>query len=76
MTPKQFDCVQMKGDIQQQLAEEFAGMPEAEAQRIIDQRIATNPILGPVLKRIRVISYPSTTASAFGGPPPTRSPIS
>jgi hypothetical protein len=72
MKPKQFDCVQMKWDIQQQLAEEFAGIPEAEAQRILDQRVVANPILGPILKRVRVISYPS--ALAFDGQPTTGSP--
>jgi len=65
MKPKQFDCVQMKWDIQQQLAEEFTGMPETEAQQILDQRVVANPVLGPILKRLRVISYPSTPASEF-----------
>ena len=64
---KSFDCVQMKWDIQQQLAAEFADIPEAEAQRILDQRVAANPILGPILKQIRVIlPFPSPTTSTFG----------
>ena len=49
-TKKKFDCVQMKWDIQRQIAEEFAGMPEEEARKIIRERIAANPILGRFFK--------------------------
>ncbi len=55
---KKFDSVQMKMDIQKQIAEEFAEVSENEAQRIMDKRVATDPILGPFLKNVRVISLP------------------
>ena len=50
---KAFDCVQMKWDIQKKMAEEFKGMPEAEARAIQDKRIAEDPILGPFLKKVQ-----------------------
>ena len=53
MKKKAFDCVQMKWDIQQKEAAEFAGVSEEEKRRILDQRIANNPILGPFLRRVR-----------------------
>jgi len=53
--PKKFDCVQMKWDIQKKLAEEFAGVPEWEARKIMNERVAADPILGPFLKNVKVI---------------------
>ena len=53
MKNKTFDCVQMKWDIQRKEAEEFAGVSEEEKRRILDERIANNPILGPFLRRLR-----------------------
>ena len=50
---KNFDCVQMKWDIQAKIAKEFAGMSEAEARKIQDERVARDPILGPFLKKVR-----------------------
>jgi hypothetical protein len=50
---KTFDCVQMKWDIQRKLREEFAGVPEAEKERILAERIHNNPILGPFLQRVK-----------------------
>lgn len=52
-TKKKFDCVQMKWDIQRQIAEEFAGIPEEEARRIMRERVAADPILGPFLEKVR-----------------------
>jgi hypothetical protein len=54
--PKPFDCVQMKWNIQEQLAKEFAGVPEEEAQRRLNERVSADPILGPFLKRVQDIS--------------------
>lgn len=54
--PKNFDCVQMKWKIQEQLAKEFAGVPEVEAQRRLNERVRADPILGPFLKRVQDIS--------------------
>ena len=50
---KKFDCVKMKWDIQAKIAKEFAGMPEDQARRIQDERVAKDPILGPFLKKVR-----------------------
>ena len=50
---KTFDCVRLKWDIQQKIAEEFAGIPDEEAHRIQGERVANNPILGPFLKKVR-----------------------
>ena len=49
---KQFDCVRMKWDIQQQIRKEFEGVPEAEAREAQMRRVAEDPILGPLYKRL------------------------
>ena len=51
-TSKKFDCVQMKWEIQQQLAEEFATMSDKEAYAIQMERVRQNPILGQFLKKV------------------------
>jgi hypothetical protein len=48
---KNFDCVQMKWDIQRKQREAFAGVPESEQRRILMARVAADPILGPLLLR-------------------------
>jgi len=50
---KDFDCVQMKWDIQQKLLEEERQLGREEAHRRQDERVRNDPILGPFLKRIR-----------------------
>ena len=50
---KGFDCVQMKWDIQQKLLEEERLLGPEEAHRRQDERVRNDPILGPILKRIR-----------------------
>ena len=42
---KDFDCVQMKADIQQQLQLEIAQFGEEEAGRLRQQRLFNDPIL-------------------------------
>jgi hypothetical protein len=54
--PKLFDCVQMKWKIQEQLANEFAGVSEEETQRRLHERVMADPILGPFLKRVQDVS--------------------
>jgi len=49
---KEFDCVQMKWDIQAQIAKEYKGIPEEEAHRLQAEQIANDPILGPFLKKV------------------------
>lgn len=53
MKHKKFDCVQMKWDIQRKQREELAGLPEPEQRRILMERVAADPILGPFLERVR-----------------------
>ncbi len=50
---KAFDCVQMKWNIQQKIAQEFAAVPEEEALRRQRERIEQNPILARFLARVR-----------------------
>jgi hypothetical protein len=49
---KQFDCVQMKSGIQQQIENEFAGLSDKEAYKVkIEQTLKSN-VLGPFLRKI------------------------
>jgi len=50
---KDFDCVQMKWDIQQKLLEEERALGKEEAHRRQDERVRNNPILGPFLERMK-----------------------
>jgi hypothetical protein len=50
---KDFDCVQMKWDIQQKLLEEERLLGPEEAHRQRAERMRNDPILGPFLKRMR-----------------------
>lgn len=49
---KDFDCVQMKWDIQQKLLEEERLLGPEEARRRRDERVRNNPILGRFLQRM------------------------
>ena len=48
--PKDFDCVQMKWNIQQELLREIDELGEEEARRRQRERVVNNPILGPFLR--------------------------
>lgn len=52
MKNKKFDCVQMKWDIQQQIRAEFQDIPETEARDTQMRRVAEDPILGPLYRRL------------------------
>ncbi len=52
MKNKEFDCVKMKWDIQQQIRKEFKGVPEAQAREAQMRQVAQDPILGPLYKRL------------------------
>lgn len=52
---KDFDCVQMKWDIQQRLLNEFRGMDPTEARRIQRERVSADPLLGPFLERVKAV---------------------
>ena len=49
---KDFDCVQMKWDIQQKLLEEERQLGKEEAHRRQDERVRNHPTLGPFLQRM------------------------
>ena len=49
---KDFDCVQMKWDIQRKLQDEERQYGKAEARRRQDERVRNDPILGPFLRRV------------------------
>lgn len=51
MKGKDFDCVQMKWDIQQKMREEDELFGKEEARRRRWQRVLNNPILGPVARQ-------------------------
>jgi len=49
---KEFDCVEMKAEIQEQLLREVAELGEEEAQRRRADRLSRDPILGSFLRTI------------------------
>ena len=51
-TEKPFDCVRMKGEIQEKIAREFKGMSDEKAHRIQEAQVKKNPILGPFLNKV------------------------
>ena len=53
---KELDCVQMKWDAQRKIREKYHGIPEAEARRRQWQEVLDDPILGPVVAKIKVSS--------------------
>ena len=51
--PKKFDCVEMKAKIQRQLLDERARLGDEEARRIQWEAVKADPVLGPLLARVR-----------------------
>jgi hypothetical protein len=49
---KDFDCVQMKWDIQQRLLEEYAETSPEQTRLSQKERIAADPLLGPFLQKV------------------------
>ena len=47
---KEFDCVEMKTEIQERLLREVAELGEEEAQRRRAERLSLDPILGSFLR--------------------------
>jgi hypothetical protein len=58
MKKKNFDCVQMKHDIQQRLMDELKGLSYEEQWAITEKRILANPILGPFWKNANIFTPP------------------
>ena len=49
---KDFDCVEMKWEIQRKISEKYAGVPEEEARRRQWAEILADPIVGPLLAKV------------------------
>jgi hypothetical protein len=49
---KTFDCVKMKNDIQAKRQAEFSGMTLEEQKAVMNKRLISSPILGPVYRRL------------------------
>ena len=47
---KEFDCVEMKAEIQARLLREVAELGEEEARRRREERLSRDPILGSLLR--------------------------
>lgn len=52
MKEKQFDCVQMKWEIQKQIEKELAGVSDKEAYKVKIEKGLKNNILGVFLERL------------------------
>ncbi len=52
---KSFDAVEMKWEAQQKIRDEYAGVPEEEARRQEWDKISADPVLGPFVKKARVV---------------------
>ena len=50
---KEFDCVEMKWEIQRQIAEETKGMSDEEAHAYLWKDVLDDPILGPFVKNLK-----------------------
>ncbi len=50
---KDFDCVQMKWDIQQTIQKEYESVSDIQAHNQQLSKALENPILGPLIKKVR-----------------------
>ncbi len=50
---KDFDCVEMKRQVQERIRRKYAGIPEKEALRLQREAALADPILGPFLAKLR-----------------------
>ncbi len=48
---KQFDCVEMKNEIQRKLLAEYEGLSDAERHARIEKELLADPRFGPILRR-------------------------
>ncbi|HUT52651.1 MAG TPA: hypothetical protein VM658_04615 [bacterium] len=61
---KDFDCVQMKHEIQRKLMKEFEGLSREERKKIAEERINADPILGPIWRNARRVGTTGLVDSA------------
>ena len=50
---KEFDCVEMKNEIQAKLLKRYEGMTDEEIRADQDRRLSAAPVLGPIWKKAR-----------------------
>ena len=60
---KEFDCVEMKNRIQRELMAKYEGLSDGEIREEHKKSIESDPILGPIYKRARVIDPKPTSGS-------------
>ena len=63
MKNKDFDCVEMKNRIQAELLREYEGLTDEQIQERRRQRIESDPILGPFMRRVGAKGRERETAS-------------
>ena len=63
-TSDEFDCVKMKADIQRRLLEEYSNMDVEQSRRVQQDKIASDPVLGPFLSKVAVFSPASSPTCA------------
>ncbi len=51
MKKKTFDCVEMKDEIQRRVLQDMAGLTREQERRRTEERILSDPILGPLWQR-------------------------
>jgi len=65
-TDKEFDCVDMKRQVQERIREKYAGIPEREALRLQREAALADPVLGPFLARVKSrggVPFPRVSSS-------------
>lgn len=48
---KDFDCVEMKNEIQRKLRAEYAGVSDAERRERVHKELLADPVFGPLIRR-------------------------
>ncbi len=62
MSTKEFDCVDMKHQIQQRILEEFRALTPADQQRRTEEMIRADPLLARIWDETRRPAQPDSTA--------------
>jgi hypothetical protein len=64
MSAKEFDCVQMKHEIQQRILAEFCGLSPQERRQRTEQMIQQDPLLARLWRQARRTRPAAPTAQA------------
>lgn len=59
---KKIDCVQMKWDIQQRLAQEFKGLSDKKILALQKKKLKRTPLLSSFVKKVKIIKAESVNA--------------